>query len=135
MFNFLLPTVLPPNMDAWHDALALQAFSCHTFEDGAGSFLAADVTVECSTDEFHSKDHERIKRFAWVAIFVYPIGYMVLIASLLFAARKAILNKRPTRLSRAISFVYREFHPSFYFWEVSSCSQVEINSCQVSHDL
>ena len=54
----------------------------------------------------------------WLAILVYPVGYLLFVASLLLAARKAILLKKPTRLSRALAFLYREYEKSFYFWEV-----------------
>ena len=100
---------------------AFEAFSCHVFE-GAASFLAADVTVICSSSvpgyEYVSADHERIKSIAWLAVIVYPVGLMVVVWLLLLNARTAIKEKRPTRLSIALAFLHREYEPALYFWEV-----------------
>ena len=91
--------------------IAFEAFSCHHFEGGA-AYLAADVTVQCYTD-----DHYRIRSLAWFAVSVYAIGFIVVVFLLLYTARHAIIDKRPTRLSRALSFLHREYDPAFYFWE------------------
>ena len=39
-------------------------------------------------------------------------------ASLLFAARHAIVASRPSALSDAIAFLYRDYEPHFFWWEV-----------------
>ena len=50
---------------------------------------------------------------AWLAIGIYPIGLFVLNASLLLCARKAIIAKCDTTLSRSTLFLHKEFevHP------------------------
>ena len=55
---------------------------------------------------------------AWAAVVIYPIGLVVLNASLLFCARKAIINKRETTLSKAIAFLHKEYEPLLFWWEL-----------------
>ncbi len=64
--------------------VAFEAFSCFEFE-GASSWLIADVSIECGTDE-----HFQAQGLAWVAIALYPIGLLLLNATLLRHARRAI---------------------------------------------
>ena len=64
--------------------VAFEAFSCFEFE-GDSSWLIADVSIECGTDE-----HLQAKSLAWVAIALYPIGLILLSAMLLLRERHAI---------------------------------------------
>ena len=92
---------------------AFEAFRCYDFGVD-GRWLMADVKVACESPE-----HETIKGWAWLAIFLYPIGWTTTTALLLFIERKSILGRqKPTALSRALSFVYSEFEPAFFWWEV-----------------
>jgi hypothetical protein len=79
------------------------------FDDGR-SFLIADVAVEC-----HTSEHANIRSVAWVALVVYAFGLVVFDGSLLFSARKAIAAGQPTRISKAIGFLYREYEPWCYW--------------------
>jgi len=49
---------------------------------------------------------------------VYAFGLLALTAVLLFWARTAILTYKHTPLSRAIHFLYREFEPCAFWWEL-----------------
>ena len=97
--------------------IAFEAFSCYQFEDGS-MFLIADVSIECGymLDE---PAHARAKLAAGVAILIYPIGSLVLNATILYMTRHAILNRTPTPLSRAARFLHREYEPSprSFWWE------------------
>ena len=92
---------------------AFEAFRCYDFGVD-GRWLMADVRVACD-----SPGHESIKAWAWLAIFIYPVGWTATTACILFVARKSILGlQKPTALSNALSFVYSEFEPAFFWWEV-----------------
>ena len=93
--------------------VAFDAFSCYDFQDGA-SYLVADVTIRCGSDE-----HWQAKRVAILGILLYPIGLIVLNGSLLVASREAILVQRPSALSRATAFLHREYKRVFYLWELA----------------
>ena len=48
---------------------------------------------------------------AWLAIAIYPVGLLVLNAALLRHARGAIEVGPPTKLSKALAFLYSEYKP------------------------
>lgn len=80
------------------------AVSCFEFDDGS-RWLISDVRIECDTSE-----HHRAQRFAWLCIGVYPIGLFALNCLLLLRCRDDILRGRRTALTRATSFLHREFN-------------------------
>ncbi len=91
--------------------LAFDAFACYEFTES--TWLKVDVSIQCYTDQ-----HDEAIALAWVALLVYPIGTLALNAALLYAARHAILNNKPTPLSVAIAFLHREFEPQYFWWEL-----------------
>jgi len=96
--------------------VAFEAFPCHEFKEGDGlfrSWLRADVEVECGTAA-----HGQVVAIAVLAIIVYPIGLLVLCAALLVRARAAIRSRRETALSRAIAFLWRDYEPHMWWWEL-----------------
>ena len=86
-----------------------QAFSCEEFDNGR-SFLRADVSVECGSPE-----HDTAQRLAWLGIFLYVVGTSLLYIGLLWRARHAIREAKPTRLSNALALLVRDVEPQ-YFW-------------------
>ena len=92
--------------------IAFQAFSYHEFDDGS-SWLRADASIE-----FGSAEHDRAVGVAILAILLYPIGLLVLFASLLARARGAIISGPPTPLSLATRFLHSEYTTTFFFWEL-----------------
>lgn len=104
---------------------AFEAFSCYTFDANTNStraFLVSDVDIECTYGWGGSKTyHERhsiVTAVAYAAVGLYPIGLLVLYSILLFCCRKAIQSGKHTALSRATSFLHREYEPAFYYWEL-----------------
>lgn len=57
---------------------------CYTFEDGE-SFMEADFSINCDTDKY-----KFIQEYAYIMIFVYPIGVPLLMFSILVRHRKRI---------------------------------------------
>ena len=77
-------------------------------------YLKVDVTVETSDDEYAS-----ICSWAWASIVVYPIWLPVMNSIFLFVSRKSISGELPhTPLSRAITFLYKDFHSRAFWWEI-----------------
>ena len=99
---------------------AFEAFSCHEF-DGETGWLIADVAVQCG-----SLEHDAVRQIAIIAIIVYPVGLWLLNASLLVFAHEAIKRDSEdssaphldSTLAGAISFLYREYEPAFWWWEL-----------------
>ncbi len=96
---------------------AFQAFDCEEFDDGT-RFLRVDYSLDCDDNEYG-----RVVYLAWVAISLYPIGIPLLYLALLLSARKAILTEQPTALSRSLTFLYQDYAPSMYWWEVVEISK------------
>ena len=97
---------------------AFESFSCYNFTaieataDAPGQYcyyLIADPSVECS----NLSDNPTTPA-AWLAIFIYPVGVFGITAALLCLARGAILESKPTTLSRAVGFLHRDLKPHFY---------------------
>ena len=61
-----------------------------------------------------SAAHAEAIALAGLAILLYPVGLLALNAVLLLCARRAILSGRPTALSSAIAFLYREYKPHMF---------------------
>ena len=55
---------------------------------------------------------------AWLAILVFSVGNLGLVAALLWCIRPAIRSGKPTPLSRALRFLYSEYDPRFLWWEL-----------------
>ena len=90
---------------------AFEVFNCHDFGAEDGTWLVADVLVECGSPE-----HARIVAWAWIGIGLYPIGWTALTALLLFLARKAVTGgAKETGLSKALLFIVAEYETPF-FW-------------------
>ena len=58
--------------------------------------------------DIDSPQYDQVYVAAWAAIGVYAFGLIAFNAVLLFLARKAILSNKPTPLSKAIRFLYKE---------------------------
>ena len=91
---------------------AFEGFPCYEFSDGRG-WLIADVTIECRTP-----DHDRAQMLAWIAVFLYPVGLWLGSLLLLMRASKAIVSGVETPLSRATYFLYKEYDPTCFWWEL-----------------
>ena len=53
----------------------------------------------------------------------YAFGLIAVYAALLFTARHAIQARRSTPLANALSFLYREYEPWAYWWELCEMSR------------
>ena len=88
--------------------------------------IQVDVSIEQSSREYK----EEIVPLALAAILIYPVGLVVLNSSLLFCARKAIIKKRSTTLSRATAFLHKEFQVcSFRANPWLLCVHIDATSC------
>ena len=63
-------------------------------------------------------EHDGVVLTAWLAGIAYPIGVMAFCGVLLSRARRAIIDEKPTPLSRALEFLYKEYLPEFFWWEI-----------------
>ena len=94
--------------------VAFEGFPSYSFEGGR-AFLIADVSIEIGTP-----DADLASALAWIAVVIYPVGLMAGNLFLLIKARNAIIDGKPTALSRAIAFLYHEYNVTTFWWEVGS---------------
>ena len=105
-------------------ATSFRAFSCEAFDDGR-SYLKADFAIVCDGEA-----HRRSKRLAWVGIVCYSLGVPALYAVLLWRARRAILDRQPTPLSKALAFLVRDYEGAFLWWELLETSKKARPQCR-----
>jgi len=91
---------------------AFQAFACEEF-DNDRAFLRTDFAVEC-----HTPEHARVRSLAIIGLLLYPVGVSLLYILLFRKARRAILDEKPTALSRALGFVTLDYEKGWFAWEL-----------------
>lgn len=91
---------------------AFQAFPCEEFDNGK-FFLRADFAVECYTSA-----HDFVRALALVGILLYPCGISVLYIVLFLKAKSAVLDEKPTALSKALDFLTLDFEKAWFAWEL-----------------
>ena len=95
-----------------HAGQAFRAYACETFDAGR-SYLKADLSIECG-----SAAHQRVTALAAAAILLFPVGISVVYLVLMLHARHAILEDRPSALSKALEFLVRDYRTDFFWWEL-----------------
>ena len=91
---------------------AFQAFACEPFDNGE-AFLRADFAVRCYTPA-----HNTARGLAMLGLLLYPIGVSLLYIILFRKANRAILDEKPTALSRALGFLTLDFEKAWFGWEL-----------------
>ena len=93
--------------DATSTMTAIQDLSEHYY-------LHADYSVRCSHASYRSHRYDRIRTLAYIFIAVWPLGVPCLFGGLLTVHHR----RRSPILSRAIGFLYREYAPDFFWFEL-----------------
>lgn len=63
-------------------------------------------------------EHNEARTVAVVALALWAVALPLTYAALLWAARRAIIHRRATPLSRALRFLHGEYRPGCYFYEL-----------------
>ena len=69
-------------------------------------YLHDALDLDCDSDEYAAT-----QSVALIAIAIWPLGVPLVYALLLWLSRDAILNDRPTALSRATAFLWDAYKP------------------------
>lgn len=93
-------------------AEVFRAWYCVSYaydEQSEHSFLAYDLSVRCD----NSEEHNSIVAFAWILVFIWPVGAIVSYAALLIPCRHMFHEESPdSALLRATAFLHRDYSPS-----------------------
>jgi hypothetical protein len=100
-------------------SVLFQTFNCREIDQHR--MLAGDLSIDCSTSA-----HERAESIAWVMILLFSIGLPVMYQALLYPHRHRLASSISHEASsaagapasfRALSFLYADYKPRFYWWE------------------
>ena len=95
---------------------AFQAFPVEELGDTA--YMKADYRVQSG-----SPKHTEIKRWAYLAILLYPVGIPFLYGYMLYKVRYTLLNRERSPLSSALAFLHEPFKPPYFWWELVLVAQ------------
>ena len=107
------------------------AWRCQSFtKDAVGAerkFLRGDLSVECGTSE-----HSSTAAVGYLLFALWPVGMPLLFLLLLIQCHDAIKKRVATsRLIHATAFLYSEYKPEYYYWEVVFLGERLTVSCFV----
>ena len=91
--------------------IAFEAFDCAQFEDGS-SFLRADFSISCNSDDWRA-----LANAAVLSIVVHAFAIPGFFLFLLMRTRTTLRSGQVSRLTNALSFLHRSYHPSSWYWE------------------
>lgn len=99
-------------------SLIFRSFLCDAFvhHDATGatrSYLHSDYSMECGTPS-----HQRLERWAYGLILLWPAGVPALYLIFLLACRRTIRAGRVTHASASVRFLWSDYRPKVYLWEV-----------------
>jgi hypothetical protein len=79
------------------------------------SYLAEDLAIRCGDFE----EHTNIRFVAWVLVFIWPIGMVLVYISVLVSLRGQLVHEGGSSpLLRATTFLWRDYRPKYFYWEV-----------------
>ena len=110
----LCPGVSAGIFSAW----GCEIFDLDTDANTERSFLREDLSIVCWSAGVQTAEHSELIGLAMLLVMIWPVGMPLAYFLLLFPSRKSILKKRTTHLTRATSFLHREYVPQFYWWEL-----------------
>ena len=90
-------------------------FDCPAYykdETSKEAFLRMDLSIRCDSSE-----HQPIRATAWVFFAPWAVGVPLLYVALLYRSRHSIQSGTPDERAMAISFLWSEYKPAFYWWE------------------
>jgi len=104
-------------------AFIFRAWYCISFaysDEEEHSYLAEDLAIRCGDFE----EHTNIRFVAWVLVFIWPIGMVLVYISVLVSLRGQLVHEGGSSpLLRATTFLWRDYRPKYFYWEIVSLLQ------------
>ena len=112
-------------------SLAARTFLYQCFDQDS-CYLEADYAVRIGEPKeggdylgYNSLDRStvtpswgQIRSTAWLGLALYPFGQLLVFAVLLRSCRHVILNQHTSDLTQAVAFLFSDFKPNFYAFEL-----------------
>jgi hypothetical protein len=81
-------------------------------------FVIESLDIECPTGSHAASGaFGRLRGLAIALILVWPVGCLVSLAVLLWAIRKQVVARRPSKLSHAARVLTRDYRPDYFWWD------------------
>lgn len=104
-------------------ASIFSAFHCRRFVDNSDEsiyreFVIESLDIECPTKDYPASDeYYELRTLALILVGCWPATCLVGLAALLFAIRKRVLDRRPSKLSHAARVLTRDYKPAYFWWD------------------
>ena len=103
-----------------------QSWLCKEYEfDGRDAqsvtthkFLLEDLSIRCSDSSFKGAEHDTITSMAFIFIFIWPVGMVVLFGATLLPCRSKLHANIRTPLVDATKFLHRDYRVDCFYWEL-----------------
>ena len=115
---FIFYLVLPSVSRSIFSARLCESFG---YDDATGqriSFLLADPSLTCDAGPTWDDETSGLAPYFWAFFALWPVLVPLGFLALLLRVRKPVAAQRATPLSRATSFLWRDYSGRFLFWEV-----------------
>ena len=122
---FLSYCVLPSVTRSLFLAFQCQSFGFDDLASETKSYLTASLDVECSG----TGAHQPIVSLAAVFIVLWPVGFPLLYAFLLYRCRHPIQSHQLSPLSRAIRFLWSDYKDTYYWYEMVALAKKLVHAC------
>ncbi|EOD35585.1 hypothetical protein EMIHUDRAFT_98575 [Emiliania huxleyi CCMP1516] len=115
---FIFYLVLPSVSRSIFSARLCESFG---YDDATGqriSYLLADPSLTCDAGPTWDDETSGLAPYFWAFVALWPVLVPLGFMALLLRVRKPVAAQRATPLSRATSFLWRDYSAGFLFWEV-----------------
>jgi len=110
--------VLPSISQGVFSALKCEAYTTNDQLEETNSYLTDDLSIFCKRQGDDDPEYARIYRLFLGFFILWPIFIPMVMLVLVWNVRDAVKSKRITPLAEAISFLWRDYSESFFYWEI-----------------
>ena len=113
VFYFFLPCV---------SRFIFEARRCESFVHNDStrkriSYLLSDLSKHCNSGPSWTNEARDLDMYFWSFFVLWPVAVPTGFLALLLSCRKSLSNSRVTKVASASSFLWRDYDPSFAYWE------------------
>ena len=108
-----------------------ESFGYDDILDEKQSFLVADPSVRCSDGDVSDSEHARLQAAFWVLFIVWPVAVPCSCLLLLSSISHRLKTRSSTPLVTASRFLWRDYKPDLWYWEVVDMVRKTFLTCFV----
>jgi hypothetical protein len=112
---FIVYLLLPSVSRSIFSARQCVSFGYSDAMQESRSYLLADLNVRCSSED---TEYSSLQFYFWIFVLLWTIFVPFAFLGLIKSITPSIRAKRITGTAKACRFLWRDYHPTFLFWEV-----------------